>query len=457
MVEEILVVCRDSVCFGIPTDQIGQILRVPEMTALAFSPKEVHGMCAVGGSITTAVDMNMLLGMEKVDPASSKSRILTFSGSLEATALVVPEVIASVMIDPAHIEYRHGSRDSIAAIYHQGERLIQVVDLDRMLSGLRPASVPVREVSEKSEGAGSVSEIAEQHGRYLVFRMGGEMFAMGIDNLREILGSHQSITTLSGTDEEVVGMMSLREELILVADLRLHYGIEPRRSDKNRILITQFGQKVLGLMIDEIVDIREFPLSQVERFAENEEKTKASGVIHDAQELISVVSSDAVRNIIQRYESLIIPVGSGTVETGAEIVLETVIFKLGYEEYAINIEKVAEIIDVTPITPVAVAPESVSGVVNIRGQIVTIGSLHRKLNIEPPHGAEQKIIICDTPRGRMGFFVDAVSDVMGVRSGEIHEENDPRSLFSHILHLEGGERLVMLLELERLYGWERGK
>lgn len=451
MVEEILIVCRDTVCFGIPTDRIAQILRVPEMTALAFSPREVHGMCAVGGNITTAVDMNMLLGMEKVDPDSPKSRILTFNETLASTALVVPEVVASVVVDPDNIEYRNDPNDPVVAIYHRDDQLIQIIDVERMVKGLHPVSVMRNDVNEKSEALRNLSEGTEQYGRFLVFRMGEETFAVGIDTLREILGANQSITPLSGTDEEILGMMSLREELILVADLRLHYGIEPRQSDKNRILVTQFGQKVLGLMIDEIVDIREFPYSKVERFGESEEKTKASGVIHDEERLISVVSSDAIRSIIERYDSLIIPTGTVSSGNGSEMVLEAVIFKLAQEEYAINIENVAEIIDMTPITPVAGSPEVVDGVVNIRGQIVTIGSLHRRLKIGSD-AAEQKIIICDTPKGRMGFFVDGVSDVSGIRSDEIHEEGDPNALLTHILHLEEGKRLVMLLNFERLFG-----
>lgn len=452
MIEEILIVCRDKVCFGIPTHLIGQILRVPEMTPLALSPAEVHGMCAVGGNITTAVDMNLLLGMEKVDIFSQKSRILTLTGAYEASALVVPEVVASVMIDPEKIEYIGEANDPVVAIYHHAETLIQVMDVPKMLRSIHPKRIDVREVGEKNETHQTVLEKTSQHERYLLFRMGGEIYAMGIDNLREILSASQPITPLSGTEAEIVGMMSLREELILIADLRLLYGFEPCRSDKNRILITQFDTKVLGLMIDEIIDIKEFSSHQIERFNTAEEKGKISGVIHDEDHLVSLVSIEEIRDVIRRYDALIISSDRVQTDSASDIVFEAVVFRLGREEYAINIERVAEIIDMTPVTPVAQSPDGVEGVVNIRGQIVTIGSFHRQLKIDRTESGDQKIIICDTPKGRMGFFVDSVSDVMGIRSDELHEESNPRSLFSHILHFDGGKRLVLLLDLERSYG-----
>lgn len=451
-IEEILIVRHDKVCFGIPTYLIGQILRVPEMTSLVLSPKEVHGVCAVGGNITTAVDMNLLLGVEKADLKSQKSRILTLNGEFSASALVVSEVMASVLIDPENIEYTSDPQSPIVAIYHHGDELIQVVGVGRILSAIRPIRAQSKEITEKHEAMRMAADQNTQNSRYLLFRMGNEMYALGIEHLREILGASQAITPLTGTAPEVLGMMSLREELVLIFDLRRYFDFEPRKSDKNRILVTQMQDKVLGLMIDEIIDIKEFSSAQIDRFIETEERGKAAGVIHDGENLISLVGSEAIRGIIRQCDSLIIPSGTVTDNLKTDIVCEVVVFKLGNEEYAIHIERVAEIIDMTPVTPVAQAPEMVEGVVNIRGQIVTIGSLHRRLKIDPSKDADQKIIICDTPKGRVGFFVDGVSDVMGVRSDEVHEENDPRSLFSHILHFEKGKRLVMLLDFERAYG-----
>lgn len=450
-IEEILIVRDGNVSFGIPTERIAQILRVPEITPLALSPAQIHGMCAVGGNITTAVDMNRLLGMEGADPASAKSRILTLNGTLETSALVVPEVVASVMIEPENIEYLSDPKEPIVAICHHAEELIQVVDVERLIQKIRPPRFDPKEVSEKNESKIVQADQGSRHGRYLLFRMGGETYALEIDHLREILGGYHPITPLPGSEREVVGMMSLRDELILTVDLRLHYGFEPRGSDKNRILIVQSGSKVIGLMIDEIIDIKEIPHSRIDRFEDAEGKGKITGVIHDENHLIALIGREALETLIRKYDSLIVTADAAAQHSGGDRMFEVVVFRLGNEEYAIDIEKVAEIIDKTPVTPISQAPDQVEGMVNIRGQIVMIGSLHRRLGVAAASEEEQKIIICDTPKGRMGFFVDGVSDVVGVCADEIRPEGERGALFSDTLYFDGGKRLVMLLDLERFY------
>jgi purine-binding chemotaxis protein CheW len=121
-----------------------------------------------------------------------------------------------------------------------------------------------------------------------------------------------------------------------------------------------------------------------------------------------------------------------------------VIFKLGSEEYAFGIEEVAEIIDMTHVTPVINAPAMVDGIINIRGQIVTIGSLHKRLGIARDELHDQKILICHAPTGRIGFFVDSVSDVLGVDKSDMSPDEESAGMFSDVLHLDEGKRLVLL-------------
>ncbi|MDQ1297782.1 MAG: purine-binding chemotaxis protein CheW, partial [Campylobacterota bacterium] len=120
--------------------------------------------------------------------------------------------------------------------------------------------------------------------------------------------------------------------------------------------------------------------------------------------------------------------------------------KLGNEEYAFSIEEVAEIIDMTPVTPVANAADRVDGIINIRGQIVTIGSLSKCLGITASTRSDQKIIICHAQKGRIGFFVNTVTDVLSVDPAQMRQEESSDGLFSNVIHLEEGKRLVLLFK-----------
>lgn len=450
-IEEILIVCHDKVYFGISAAMIGQILRIPELTPLSLSPREVRGVCAVGGNIMTAIDMNAVLGLEKVNVSSANSRVLSLQHPYNSSALIVSEVVVSTIVDQDRMEYIEKPVDAIVAIYHYEDTLIQILDVRRMVESIHPRHIEARPITEKNEYEGLIAEKHSQTERYLLFRMGGEMYALEIENLREILGTQYPLTALAGANAEISGMMSLRDELLVVADLRLYCGFEPNPSDKNRILIVNAKGKTIGLIIDEIIDIREYGDEEVDRFVQSNQNERVSGVIHDPEYLISLLGDRVIEEIVTRNDTIIIPPAVTEETLKSSTAMEVVIFSLKEEEYALPVDVVAEIIDTTSITPVAEAPKAVEGIINIRGQIVTIGSLHRWLGLEMSPSSEQKIIVCHTPKGRMGFFVDGVSDVVQVRFDEILDDVKEESLFSQVLNFDEGKRLVLLFNLEVLY------
>ncbi len=443
-IEEILIVRHNEVSFGISAALIGQILRVPDITSLALSPHEVRGLCAVGGGIVTVLDFNLLLGLQPCSGLGQANRVITLNDEMSVLALLVDEVTVSLTIDQNKIEYLDVQDEAIIAIVHHEGTLIQVVNLEYMIGLIRSVKIESQAIVDKSNNQMVTATSQSDKSRYLVFKMGGEEYALAIDELREILSTDITITTIAGANDEIIGMMSLREELVVVADLRRFYGFEPHISDKNRIMIVQMNHKTLGLMIDEIMDIHEFSKSDLDSLSGGSDDKRIAGVIRNRDKLISLVSSSAIESLLERNSDIIIANDISIVNENAVEMVEVVIFKLGNEEYAFSIEEVAEIIDTTPITPIANTSEMVDGIINIRGQIVTIGSLHKRLGITMSAQDDHKIIICHAPKGRIGFFVNTVSDVLSVDPAQMREEESADGLFSNVIHLDEGKRLVLL-------------
>lgn len=444
VIEEILIVKHNDVSFGLPTTYIGQILRVPDITPLILAPNQVRGLCAVGGDIATAIDFNMLLNCEPCSGKEPQNRVITMNPPLNALCLLVSEVSVSISVEASQVEYLNDKKEIVMAIVHHNDELIQVIDLELALMGIHKQSVTPRAISDKNTLLSTQTQKVNTAERYLVFKMGGEEYALAIDNMREVLNANNSLTHIAGSNEEIRGMMSLRDELIVVADLRTFYHYTAQTSDKNRIMIVERHGKTLGLIIDEIVDIHEFCQSDIDDKGDRENQIE--GIIQYKDRLISLIGMDLIDVIMQRNEEFIVANETIQGDEQSEPIVEVVIFKLAEEEYAFAIEEVAEIIDMTPITPVVNAPDMVDGVINIRGQIVTIGSLHKRLGIEHIQHPEQKIIICRAGGSRIGFFVNSVSDVMGVKESSIRHDETNEEIFSGILHLNDGERLVMMFE-----------
>ncbi len=448
--EEILIIRHGEICYGISTDAVEQILRVPAITPLALTPREVRGLCAVGGNILTVMDTNLLLGLDAVDAGVGESRLLTLTGVYSHVGILVSRVVDTVGVEPAMLEMIDDPQDAVVAIYKHDREIVQLLGLEALFEGTALPGYRAKEVKEghsREEQAGRPEAFRE---RFLLFKMGRERYAVGIDHVREIIALPAQMTEIAGSRPEIRGMISLRDELLVVSDLRRYYGFEAGTNDKNRVLVMQWEGKQIGLVIDEIVDIRDYLPEQVDLIQENFRNSLVSGVIHDGERLVSLMGRDVLQRIFLENEKLLVASRRQEGARGGERVMEVVVFRIGAEEYALDIEGVAEIIDKTEITPVPDAPAEVEGVINIRGQVVTIGSLYRRLGIADAQSGEEKIIVCRSGRERIGFLVNGVSDVVEVSSEELCDAREQGALFSKVLHFDRGNRLVLLFDLERL-------
>ena len=102
-----------------------------------------------------------------------------------------------------------------------------------------------------------------------------------------------------------------------------------------------------------------------------------------------------------------------TQEAAEEIQL--VSFLLGEEEFGADILMVQEIIRVQPITRVPNAPYFVEGVINLRGKVIPIIDLRKRLNVSGTKDSRKiRIIVVDIDGKITGFIVDAVSQVLRI-------------------------------------------
>jgi purine-binding chemotaxis protein CheW len=101
-------------------------------------------------------------------------------------------------------------------------------------------------------------------------------------------------------------------------------------------------------------------------------------------------------------------------------------FKLGREEYGLELVRVREIIALMDVTPVPLAPEYVRGVMNLRGRVIPVIDLRRKFGMQPTEDHDRKcIIVCDVRQNdqsiQMSILVDAVSEVLYINAADIED------------------------------------
>jgi purine-binding chemotaxis protein CheW len=100
--------------------------------------------------------------------------------------------------------------------------------------------------------------------------------------------------------------------------------------------------------------------------------------------------------------------------------VEYLSFGLAGETYAVAIELVAEILRLAPITEVPRAPDTVLGVISVRGKLVTVIDLRRRFNLPPATpDRRSRILLADTRAEQLGLLVDDVQQVWRLASEEI--------------------------------------
>lgn len=130
-----------------------------------------------------------------------------------------------------------------------------------------------------------------------------------------------------------------------------------------------------------------------------------------------------------------------------------VTFKLGKEEYGVDINSVQEIIRATDITPVPGAPSHIRGVINLRGKIIPVVDLRQRFSLPAIEASdEQRIVVVELAEKRLGMLVDNVSQVIKISSAIIEEmPEEATSVEEDYIRGVGklDTRLIIILDLNR--------
>ena len=99
---------------------------------------------------------------------------------------------------------------------------------------------------------------------------------------------------------------------------------------------------------------------------------------------------------------------------------QLVSFKLGQEEFGIDIRKVQEINRMVEITKIPQAPHYCEGVINLRGKVIPVIDLRKKFDMEVEEWTKNtRIVVCEEGANIVGLIVDAVEEVLRLPSSTI--------------------------------------
>ncbi len=131
--------------------------------------------------------------------------------------------------------------------------------------------------------------------------------------------------------------------------------------------------------------------------------------------------------------------------------MKIIAFRLGGEEYGLEITSVQEIIRMQDITRIPNSPEYVLGAINLRGRILAVFDIAKRLGVEKKSG-NSRILIVDSGNRTAGIAVEAVSEIIDAPQ----MQPPPEALVDRIgeNRLKGvcvlGERLLIILDADKM-------
>ena len=137
------------------------------------------------------------------------------------------------------------------------------------------------------------------------------------------------------------------------------------------------------------------------------------------------------------------------VEGNDDTVIQWVTFHLESEKYGIKVMQVQEVLRMTEIAPVPGAPHYVLGIINLRGNVVTVIDTRRRFGLpDVENDDETRIVIIEANNNVVGILVDSVAEVVDLKMSEIETApnvgNDESSKYIQGVSSRENELLILV-------------
>lgn len=465
--------------YGVDIIRVQEIIKVPEITRVPWAPDFVEGVINLRGTILPIVSARKRFGLAETENKKT-ARIIVTDISGKKIGLIVDSVSEVLRISGENVESPPdiiastglGCLSGIGKI-NGGKRLISLLELERFLDMVSHSGETTRmgRRGGDEESFNDTQKKAEDESLLVSFRLGSEEYAFEVDYVEEIVRIPE-ITEIPEVPYYVRGVLSLRGRVLPVISLHRKFGIpEEEFDDRARILIINTfpnsdNKLTFGAMVSGVNEVLTVPKNYIEQPSA---VIKTSGNAHlkgigklnngkrliqllDTSKLLGIEMMDNLVNSLKEKDDL----DNG--RTGEKNMNEQqlVIFRLGKEEFGLNIMNVQEIVRMTEITEIPGSPEHVRGVVNLRGGVLPVIDLRKRFMMESKqHTDSQRIVVVNYNSATTGIIVDSVSEVLRLPDSCIEPpptvaQGINAGFIESIGKIEKGKRFIIILSLANI-------
>ncbi len=462
--------------FAVDMAPVQEIIRVPEVVRVPLAPPTLDGLANLRGKVLPIISLRRIFGFAELAHDDATRALVIDTG--QPLGFVVDKVASVVGVEPGKIEGVGSIQGTVntellSGIIKDvgGHAMIMVLDFARLIA---QEFTEIAAVARSAAMAGGIYAAAESEEdetsdelQLVSFDVAGQEYAITIEDVQEIVQIPENIVHVPHAESHVLGVMTLRNRLLPLVSLRCMFALPAQAADEHsRIVVVSLGAASVGIVMDNVNEVLRVAKTDVDAMPG---LLAREGGLNDISEicrldggkrLVSIISAanlfshGAVKEALKTVES------QDENKTRDDIAAEdessdddeqVVVFRLDKEEFGVPIDSVQEIVRVPDeLTHVPKAPPFVEGVINLRGAVLPVIDLRRRLGLPTVERSDrQRVMVFLIAGMRTGFIVDSVAEVLKIHKSAIEAaprlSSEQGKLLARMANLEKQKRMVQLI------------
>jgi purine-binding chemotaxis protein CheW len=470
----------DGRLYALPAGMVAEVIHVPPTARIPQAPAALMGIGNLRGTVLPVVSLRVLLGLPAGHAPEGARAIVLAAGA--PLALVVDKVERLAAVAAQDLKTDQGAVSAangeiLTAMFQTAAGGAKILDIQTLLANAFAARAKDH-TRTRAVGAGRARAETQRNAAadiLVTFDVAGQAFALPIEVVLEIVPPPDAVTAMPQTEDVVMGLMVLRDELLPLLSLRGLLGLA-RSTDRGReqVVVTRIGGQVVGLVADRARSVLSAARARIESLpsilaarTRGEAKIAAlyrpekGGRAEEDGKVISILAPAQLfrEDVMQRLGAK----RAGTAEApdtdtagAAQAQRAFLVFRLGADEFGLPIDVVDEVATVPEkITKLPKTPKFLEGVINLRGNVLPVVDQRKRFDMPKLDASEKRrLIVVRTERHRAGLIVDSVSDILRASDDAIestpHLTEDASRLIHGVINIEKSGRIVLLLDPNEL-------
>ena len=289
--------------------------------------------------------------------------------------------------------------------------------------------------------------IEQKKNTHLYFELGKNKYAINSNNVLEIM-KLPALDYPQRLPNNIIGLLKYNNFVINVVDIRFYLDIEVTPySVNNELLIVKTDETIFGIVTDKISGIVPFESSKVDTIPFVDSKTIIDAIYKHKNETVYIINIFSIENLLKgtihsvnidipslypqdetskhimraRTQNIADKSSLSLMSGGLHSKRKFISFNLNEGSYCIMLDYVKEVLKDTPITNVPGTPEFIEGIMNLRGDYITVLNLRKFLGMSKQVQTNDKkpVIIVSCNDMELAFLIDKINELFEIQEDKI--------------------------------------